>query len=316
MRQNSGVTNIQTLFSGQYIDRLAELRSDARALHEAFVDPHTRFLVLWKHLCLTDERGAVFLGHDELSAFEVSEDSLVFLGKLEGQYLFAIAIDADDQPVLSAGGEFNNLRHLSNTLDRDSLGLLAYARAMIIWQERHRFCGLCGRRNQQEQGGFVLVCGNDGCAQRVFPRLDPAIIVLVNDNDRCLLGRQASWPEGRFSTIAGFVEPGESLEDAVRREVHEETNISVGECRYLASQPWPFPSSLMIGYHATATSFEIQLNDKELAEARWVSRADIEDGNVVLPPKMSVAYRLIEAWYDEGGGPSLESRSVPAPPLG
>ena len=135
--------------------------------------------------------------------------------------------------------------------------------------------------------------------------------MLVHDNDRCLLGRQTQWPEHRFSTIAGFVEPGESLEDAIRREVHEETNIDVGRCEYRASQPWPFPSALMIGYHAEAMSRDIRLNDGELAEARWLSREDITAGAVILPPEFSVAYRLIESWFNLGGGPALADHDLP-----
>lgn len=315
MRQNSKVSSIQTLFSGNYIERLAELRTDANALRAALVDTETRFVALWNHMCLTDDSGPVMLSRRELSGFAITEDAVIFLGKFRDRYLFSITLDCDSEPALLAGGSFNSLRKLSNTLEPDALGLLAYARAMIIWQQRHRFCGVCGSGNLPAEGGFVLVCSNAECAHRVFPRLDPAIIVLVHDGECCLLGRQASWPEGRFSTIAGFVEPGESLEDAVRREVREETDVTVGECRYLASQPWPFPSSLMIGYHAIATSNCIRLNDKELAEARWVSREDIAHGRVMLPPRMSVAYRLIEAWFNEAEGASLASLTVKTPLL-
>jgi NAD+ diphosphatase len=160
-----------------------------------------------------------------------------------------------------------------------------------------------------------MACTDHKCAHRSFPRLDPAIIVLVHNNDLALLGRQAKWPEQRFSTIAGFVEPGESLEDAIRREVAEETNILVGETRYIASQPWPFPAALMIGFHAQGLSEDIELNDDELAEARWVSRQDIISGAVVLPPKISVAYHLIETWFDQHDGPTLAEFDLPDAPL-
>jgi NAD+ diphosphatase len=186
---------------------------------------------------------------------------------------------------------------------------------MVAWQERHRHCGTCGSRNRLLEAGFAMECSDDACRHRSFPRLDPAIIVLVHHEDRCLLGRQASWPEGRFSTIAGFVEPGESLEDALRREVREETNIEAGSCSYLGSQPWPFPAAIMIGFHATADSTDIACNDGELADARWVSRAEIANESVVLPPSISIAYRLIEAWFNEHDGPPLESLGLPAPPL-
>lgn len=309
------MSQIETLFSGNYIERMAELRTDSDALRNALSDDATRFVAVWEELCFAHESGPALLSHRELRAFSLSEDRFVFLGRQDERLVFAVRLDGDEPPTLAADGNFASLRTISNTLDADSLGLIAYARAMLNWQHGHRYCGVCGGANEAVDGGFVLVCRNPACAQRVFPRLDPAIIVLVSRGDRCLLGRQASWPEGRFSTIAGFVEPGESLEDAVRREVREETDIVVGGCRYFASQPWPFPSSLMIGFHAEATSESINLNDNELAEARWVTRADVRDSTVILPPRMSVAYKLIEAWFDDYDGPALASLGVAAPQL-
>ena len=141
---------------------------------------------------------------------------------------------------------------------------------------------------------------NPECGRVLFPRVDPAIIVLVSDGERCLLGRQASWPEARYSTIAGFVEPGESLEDAVRREVYEETNIHVGGVSYHSSQPWPFPSSLMLGFHAEATSSEIVLNDAELEDARWFTREDLASDFPKLPFRISIARRLVDHWIAQG----------------
>jgi len=141
---------------------------------------------------------------------------------------------------------------------------------------------------------------NTDCGRVTFPRVDPAIIVLVSDGERCLLGRQASWPEDRYSTIAGFAEPGESLEDAVRREVYEETNVHVGEVRYHSSQPWPFPSSLMIGFVADADSSEIRLNDAELEDAQWFTRKELRSGFPKLPFKISIARRLVDHWIESG----------------
>jgi NAD+ diphosphatase len=160
-----------------------------------------------------------------------------------------------------------------------------------------------------------MACTDQSCGHRSFPRLDPAIIVLVQHEEACLLGRQPSWPEDRFSTLAGFVEPGESLEDAVRREVHEETNVRVSNCRYLASQPWPFPAALMIGFHADANNTALRYNDGELAEARWLTRAQIKAREVTLPPPTSVAFKLIEAWFDRDGEPGLDELGLAGPPL-
>ena len=139
---------------------------------------------------------------------------------------------------------------------------------------------------------------NDDCRREIYPRVDPAIIVLVSDAERCLLGRQTRWPEGRYSTIAGFVEPGESLEDAVRRETYEETNIHVGKVSYHSSQPWPFPSSLMLGFMADAESSEIILNDGELEDARWFTRKELRSGFPKLPFGISIARRLVDHWLD------------------
>jgi NAD+ diphosphatase len=146
----------------------------------------------------------------------------------------------------------------------------------------------------------VLVCSNAACRSEQFPRIDPAIIVLVTDGERVLLGRQASWPTGRYSTIAGFVEPGESLEDAVAREVREETGVSVSGIRYHSSQPWPFPSSIMLGFTARASGSETVRTDQELEDVRWFSRADIAAGFPAMPSIQSISFRLIEDWYDSG----------------
>jgi NAD+ diphosphatase len=145
-------------------------------------------------------------------------------------------------------------------------------------------------------------CSRTGCNTEAFPRLDPAIIVLVTDaaGERALLGRQSTWPKDRYSTIAGFVEPGESLEDAVAREVEEETGVQVGDVEYVASQPWPFPSSLMLGFRAVARTEEITLRDGELEDARWFTRADIAAGHPTLPPPGAISARLIDAWFGTG----------------
>jgi NAD+ diphosphatase len=192
-------------------------------------------------------------------------------------------------------------------LPAEEAGLLAYARAMVHWREQHRYCGRCGTRTIAAQGGHVMQCPNPACALQLFPRLDPAVIVLVTDGDRALLGRQPAWPPGRYSTIAGFVEPGESLEDAVAREVGEETGVRVGEIEYHSSQPWPFPSSLMLGFTARARRTDIDLSDDELEDARWFTRAQLAAGEIALPTTHSISFRLIEDWYDAGAQTPLRA---------
>jgi NAD+ diphosphatase len=237
------------------------------------------------------------------------ESSFTLLGWFRGArtVLVEFAMDpAREAPLpLPEATELRELRPLAPLLQADAASLLAYARALVLWRARHRFCGVCGAANQGTRAGHVLRCSRESCGTETFPRLDPAIIVLVSDasGERALLGRQSSWPAGRYSTIAGFVEPGESLEDAVVREVDEETGVGVGEVEYVASQPWPFPSSLMLGFRAVAHSHDISLRDGELEDARWFTRAEIAAGHPTLPPSGSISARLINAWFGEAGAP-------------
>lgn len=186
--------------------------------------------------------------------------------------------------------------------------LVFHALGLAEWHWSHRHCPRCGGRLIPRAAGHEQVC--ESCGKPQFPRSDPAVIMLItagepgSADERCLLGRGATWPEGRFSTLAGFCEPGESLEDAVRREVLEETGVAVGEVTYFGNQPWPLPSSLMIGFHGRALSEDIRLEDTEVAEALWLTREEMrrgaEDGSLVLPGGVSISRSLIEAWY---GGP-------------
>jgi NAD+ diphosphatase len=201
-------------------------------------------------------------------------------------------------------GEFQDLRYLGTVLPADEANLAAHARGLVLWHASQLFCGSCGSSARPDAGGNSRRCLNAECDREIFPRVDPAIIVLVSDGDRCLLGRQTGWPEGRYSTIAGFVEPGESLEDAVRREVYEETNIHVAAVRYHSSQPWPFPSALMLGFVAEADTNrqqDIRLNDGELEDAAWFTRKELRSGFPKLPFRISIARRLVELWLADDG---------------
>jgi len=299
---------LTTFFSGGMIARSNELREDDNALREAWHHPATRIIAIWNSRCLVRDEQAVLLERMELGTTARLANA-IYLGQQESTHLFAVGLPeelAEDGP--DAAG-FENFRGLMAGLSPNDGALLAYAKGMVEWHTRHRHCGVCGAPNLPHRGGFAMDCNNQHCGHRSFPRIDPAIIVLVVDGERCLLGRQTTWPEGRYSTLAGFVEPGESLEDAVRREVKEESNIDVAvdDVVYQGSQPWPFPNALMIGFHAVASSTDIRLNDGELADARWVTREEIISGSIVLPPMPSIAFRLIAHWFDQADLPALAS---------
>ncbi len=290
------------VFAGAFVDRIGERRKDPAWLAEAVNSQASRFVPVWQEQCLVnqDETHTVLLARAQVAEF-VDESELIFLGLFRDEPVFAVPMPASAEPPLGEHGTFRDLRSLGVFLPPDEANLVAHARALVLWHASQVHCGRCGSPARPEAGGNIRVCTRESCAQVIFPRVDPAIIVLVADGDRCLLGRQASWPAGRYSTIAGFVEPGESLEDAVRREVYEETNVRVGAVRYHSSQPWPFPSSLMLGFLADAISTEIVLNDAELEDARWFTRAElIGDGLPKLPFRISISRRLVDHWIQLG----------------
>jgi NAD+ diphosphatase len=300
------MAELVSYFAGDYIERASGVRRDAASLAAAWQRPDTRFLPIWDAQCLIRDGAAARLTAADLGSLLPAAATGIFLGREGGAHRFAVAVPGREPPdTLTQLGQFGGLRDLISKVPAADAALLAYARGMVNWHRQHRHCGVCGAPNRAEEAGFVLACTAENCGHRSFPRLDPAIIVLVHQDQSCLLGRQESWPADRYSTIAGFVEPGESLEDAVRREVREETNIAVSLCEYLGSQPWPFPASLMIGFHAQAVSSEIRCNDSELAEARWFTRSDLSSTAIVLPPRASIAWQLIAAWFDRVPGPGL-----------
>jgi len=290
------------VFAGPYLDRVAQLRKDEAYIRGALNSPDTFLVPVWRHRSLlrrdAGQLRAALLRADHDIRGGVEDAELILLGMFRGRACFAVELAAADAPVIESDLSFEDLRLAGGLLEPDEAGLLAYARAMVYWRKRHRYCGSCGAPTSSASAGHVLRCSDPGCGAEHFPRLDPAIIVLVTDGSRALLGRQASWPEGRYSTIAGFVEPGESLEDAVLREVMEETHVPVSRTRYHSSQPWPFPSSLMIGFIAEADPEAEPKADEELEDVRWFTREEIAAGHPGLPPPQSVSFRLIEEWYD------------------
>ena len=294
------------VFAGPYVDRASGLRKDAAWLEAALAAPATRYVPVWRSrslLRLEPLPGAVLLDREALGT--VSPGELILLGQFRGAACFAVELAGEAPPSLAAAAEFTDLRLSGGLLPPDEAGLLAYARAMVYWRERHRYCGACGAPTRAVSAGHVMACTREGCGTEFFPRIDPAIIVLVTDGERALLGRQAPWPPGRYSTIAGFVEPGESLEDAVAREVREETSVEVADVEYHSSQPWPFPSSLMVGFRARAAATAVACPDGELEDARWFTAAELASGTPALPPPQSISFRLIADWYERATGRSL-----------
>lgn len=288
------------VFAGAFVDRNGERRKDPDWLAEALSSDETRFVPVWGNCCLVggDSPGAVLLSRKQAAGY-IGTDNVIFLGLFRNHPAFAVAITDEPEAPFAELGEFKDLRFLGNVLPADEANLAAHARALVLWHNATLFCGKCGSASQPEAGGNVRRCCNPDCNQEIFPRTNPAIIVLVSDGERCLLGRQPGWPDGLYSTIAGFVEPGESLEDAVRREVYEETNIRVGDVQYHSSQPWPFPASLMLGFVATASTDDIRLNDGELEDARWFTRETLRTGEIGLPFRISIARRLVNHWIGQ-----------------
>jgi NAD+ diphosphatase len=271
------------VFSGGTIDRAQALRRDPVALKKRLSDPDSRFLLVRDNQSLVEKIADGYV----LRAVTVADpEDAIFLGLLDGRAYFALDTQSD--------GEFADLRQIATLLSPADASLLAYARAILQWRRNHLFCGRCGAPTVAEQGGHVRRCGK--CQAEHFPRTDPAVIMLVWSGDHCLLGRQAIWTPGMMSTLAGFVEPGETLEEAVAREVFEETGIRIKQARYHSAQPWPFPGSLMVGFTAEAEDkAHPTVDPHELEAAAWFSRDAMPE---VLPGRHSIARRLIEDWLN------------------
>ena len=300
------------VFAGLLLDRNAEQRDDADWIAAQLADPRARFVLLGAEGHALAQRDV-----DALRVIVAEERTLLlpmatpsYLGADDEGPFFALSAEGKDAARIAAelGGDYIDLRSAGVRLKAFEAGLFAYARALSHWQSRTRFCSVCGAPVVVVTAGHRARCTNPDCAIEHFPRVDPAMIVIVSYGDACLLGRQATWPERRYSTLAGFVEPGESLEDTVRREVFEEAGVRVGDCAYHSSQPWPFPASLMVGFTAEAIDPTIRLGG-ELAEARWFTAEDIVRGiaerTFAPSPPLSVSFRLIEHWLRSRAGVEL-----------
>jgi NAD+ diphosphatase len=295
-------------YTGNPLDRVSKLRDDEAAIAAALADERARFLPVWRsrNLLATVEGNrheAAFLAAAAIPPVE--QHPIAFLGFGESGPVFAIDLsDVEDPATLlpSELGAMLDLRNVSGLLPGEHASMLAHARGLMHWRSRNKFCGVCGGATEPRSAGHMLLCAQ--CGTQHFPRTDPAVIMLVAHGDRALLGHSQRFPNSTvYSTLAGFVEPGESLEEAVAREVFEESGVRVGDVYYHSSQPWPFPGNIMLGFHAEALTTEITIDPDELTDARWFSRDELRDpesAGISLPRAESIARRLIEDWIAAG----------------
>ncbi len=285
------------------LNRAVERREDVAWIRERLADPASRLYPIWRlrnYVSDPEAPRAVVLDPDRRAALVEAASTVVLLG-LEGEIAhFLIDISYLDEPAALELGHAVDLRAVGVLMPQREGALLAYARGLTYWHDRHKFCGTCGSPTEIKAAGHQRQCTNPDCGAVQFPRTDPAVIMRITHGDKILMARQAVWAQGMHSILAGFVEPGESLEDAVAREVYEEVGLKLTRIKYFSSQPWPFPSSLMLGFSAEATSTDFRVDHDELESARWMTRPELlnspEDSTFKLPRKDSISRRLIEDW--------------------
>ena len=296
-------------FAGNPLNRAAERRRDPEWLATQIEADNARVLALWNGAPLADDTadGVRLARVEPALATELArgDEHLLFLGlEADGQAMFALDLDGGADPaegVLAGRGRFQNLRELAALLPAAECGMAATAKAVFEWRRRHRFCSACGQPTQVTEAGWKRHC--PACKVEHFPRTDPVVIMLPVRGDQCLLGRQPTWPPGRYSALAGFMEPGESIEEACAREVQEEAALVTTSVRYHSSQPWPFPTNLMIGLIAEVAEGEARPDDSELESVIWLTRGEVrialeDQGDIRLPPPLAIARTLIAHWAD------------------
>lgn len=297
-------------FLGNTLDRQSTRRGDTTYLQELLDKPDTRIVLSTPRTLVLPASEIPGIGHtlEAALALDAQREEMVFLGLRpeNGQALFATTVPHEDEDLADRDGLYvQDLRTLAleNRLAPEDLGALAQARALIHWHRSHQFCSRCGERSQMAEGGYRRDCPS--CGANHFPRTDPCVIMLITKGDKALLGRPSRLPEGIYTTLAGFMEPGETIEQAVCRETLEESGIQVGDVRLISNQPWPFPANLMLGCVGDALSEEIAIEDDELEACKWCGRdeirqmlADTHPEGHKIPPSISIAYELITGWLD------------------
>jgi len=305
--------NFSHIYSGNPVDRGEKERRDDQWIADKAKDPTSRFLPLHDLNVMVTEGGEDGLGWINVADLErLSVDATpIYLGMLDGTTHFVVDISGQEKAVaeLSEGNgyRFVDARSVTDIISRPDSGIVAQARAQVNWHNRNGFCAICGGETFVKRGGQVRKCSK--CDIENYPRTDPVIITVVSDGDRCLLGQSRRGRLSRtntYSALAGFVDQGESIEEAVAREVMEEAGIQVGEVRYHSSQPWPFPSSLMIGCHADAATTEINFDADEMNDVKWFTRDEVvlalegKSDTLALPQPIAIAHHLIRAWINGG----------------
>lgn len=301
------------VFTGNRFDRVSHLRSNPEWIEEKLSDPSSRFMPMYQLKALIELGGDPCIdwrGVSDIREYIDVGATLVLLGVADFAAHFAIdvsAIENPKQPPNTDWGKFIDVRSISAQLRPGEAGALAQARSMLAWHDNHQFCSVCGFKSESRELGYSRKCTNDTCNAPHFPRTDPVAIMMVTKGDKCLLGTGHHFPKQQYSALAGFIEPGETIEQGVRREVFEETGIKTDKITYHSSQPWPYPSSLMIGCFAEAISEEITIEEKELADARWFTKEETREmlkraGTAETPrlaPSMAIAHQLAKAWLEE-----------------
>ena len=316
------MNTLQLSYTRGHLDRAANFRKDESWIAQQLAHKETKFIPVWRNRNLVmglrenNSPTVVTFTQHNASGFLNIASQVTFLGLENESPVFAADLSGHEEDKvigLIDQGEFLDLRQIGPLMNPKEAALSGYARGMLHWHQQHQFCSRCGSTTVSRHGGHMRLCQNSECARESYPRTDPAIIVLVEDREtnpkspKCLLGSHNRLPKGVYTTLAGFVEPGESLEEAVAREIFEESGIKVKNVNYQASQPWPFPSSIMLGFRAQADSTSIQVDKDEINDARWFSAQDIkkfgewgdQDAAFRLPRKDSIARLLIKTWVEE-----------------
>ena len=294
-------------FSGNPLDRAGDLRSDPDWLADQESSPDALAMVLWDGRPLLEDHAdgprLAWIGLPH--ARDLVPDRHLFLGLWKSAPVFAVEFEGSVDPAtgpVQGLGRFTEMREAAAVLSGVEAAMAGTAKSLFDWRRRHGFCSACGQQSQDACGGWKRVC--PACGTEHFPRVDPVTIMLPVFQDRCLLGRQASWPEGRMSALAGFIEPGETIEEGCAREIREESGLTVTAVRYHSSQPWPFPSQLMIGLIAEVSDDQATPDQTELESIAWLSRDDAADvlaghhPTIKAPPPFAIAHTLLKAWVD------------------